>query len=97
MRVENIFFSNCELPTIDLHSEEFVLDAVYKLERGLYLNYKNGHKVCRIIFGVGNGVLKNEVEKSLKENPLAQNFEQEKSEGEKLELSVDTYPLDRFF
>ncbi len=73
-------FANPEV-TIDLHEFRNPSEALEYLERELYFAYKNGTEFVRVIHGIGSGVMKDNVTKSLNNNPLIQDFVLEDSGG----------------
>jgi dsDNA-specific endonuclease/ATPase MutS2 len=67
---------------IDLHGSDNVSDALDLLDSSLYSAYKNKEKYCRIICGIGKGILKKEVLKSIKNNPMIKDFREGESGGD---------------
>lgn len=66
-----MFYNN--IPTIDLHGE--TKDTSRLLVREFINdNYKLKYKKVLIIHGIGEGILKKEVHKILKDNKLVKNF-----------------------
>ena len=76
-----LFGNDPNIYTIDLHSSENITQALAQLESGLFLGFKRKQNYCRIIYGVGKGVLKKEVMQVLKNNPMIKNFCEEEGGG----------------
>lgn len=77
------FFSasiNPSLPTIDLHNSGSVSEALEKLEKGLSIFVQN-EQYCRVVHGIGEGVLAAAVHESLNKNPLVAEWREEENGG----------------
>lgn len=72
---------NQELPTIDLHDIEFIQEALDQLETKLFAFSNAGEHYCRIIHGIGAGVLAEAVHEVLNKNPLVTEWKEEESGG----------------
>lgn len=68
------------LPTIDLHYSGSVSDALEKLEKGLS-NFVQMEQYCRVVHGIGEGVLATAVHESLNKNPLVAEWREEENGG----------------
>jgi len=62
------------IPEIDLHECSSVSDGLEMLEQGLYAFSKDGDRYCRVIHGIGSGVLASSVQDELKNHPLVADF-----------------------
>jgi len=73
---ETIFIalSNNNILTIDLHKSDNVVNALEQLEKELFFIFKKNEKYCKVIYGVGSGVLKNKVLEALDKNPMVKDF-----------------------
>ena len=67
--------------TIDLHSAGSLDNALDQLETGLYQAYSEGHPYCKIIHGIGEGVLTVESHKILKVHTLVKALKLEENGG----------------
>lgn len=67
--------------TVDLHSAGSLRKALEWLESGLYQAHAEGHPYCKIIHGIGEGVLTVESHKLLKVHPLVKAFKLEENGG----------------
>lgn len=67
---------------IDLHKSENVVDALDQLEKELFFAFKNKIKYCRVVYGVGEGILRKEVLQNLKKHPLICSFKEGESGGD---------------
>ncbi len=70
-----------DLPTIDLHGITPVQRAIDRLERDLYRFYENGDKTCRVIYGIGEGVMAKHVQAALDKNPMVHEWHHEQTGG----------------
>ena len=59
-----------DISTIDLHHTTNVFDALEQLERELFLFGKSNVRYCRVVHGIGKGVLANAVHEALTKNPM---------------------------
>ena len=66
MNLEDVIFTD-NLPVLDLHGFDRNY-AVLKINEFISDNKKMKNSICLIIHGIGNGVLKKETEKALKNN-----------------------------
>ncbi|OGH77533.1 MAG: hypothetical protein A3C10_01385 [Candidatus Magasanikbacteria bacterium RIFCSPHIGHO2_02_FULL_48_18] len=62
------------IPVIDLHAAETTHDALDQLESGLFLFSQKKEPYCRVVHGIGGGILKEAVHTALKESPLVKDF-----------------------
>lgn len=58
---------NSNLPTLDLHGE-YRFSAKVLIEEFINDNYKLGNRKIVIVHGIGQGIMKDEVKKCLKNN-----------------------------
>lgn len=72
---------NPSLPTIDLHGERFVTDATERLEREAFLFAQQGNSTCRIIYGIGEGKMRQAVLEVISKNPMFGDYAEEESGG----------------
>jgi len=70
-----------DIPTIDLHGMRHMMSALEELEKKLYTYYQQGNKICRVIYGIGEGVLAKEVQDSLTKNPMVREWHHEETGG----------------
>lgn len=56
--------------TIDLHGMGSVAEALPYLEQELYRVSQSGVPYCKVVHGIGTGVLRSAVQEALKKNPL---------------------------
>ncbi len=68
---------DAKAPVIDLHQTDSVAGALELLERELFSLYKEGESYCRVVHGLGDGVLSKAVQETLQENPLVAQWEVE--------------------
>jgi dsDNA-specific endonuclease/ATPase MutS2 len=84
--MEDILYQTLEndrsLFVIDLHKSENVTDALDQLEKELFSAFQNKVKYCRVVHGIGEGVLKKAVVENLKRNPLVYDFREGESGGD---------------
>ena len=69
----NLFEHLINIPIIDLHDLSPV-EAVEKLHRELYTLGVHKSEFCRVVHGVGQGVLEKIVSEELSKNPLIEVF-----------------------
>ena len=67
--------------TIDLHSFLDPASALEKLETELYRAQKLGQRYCRVVHGIGEGILASKVQDNLSQNPLVKAWKLEESGG----------------
>lgn len=67
---------------IDLHKSENVDDALDQLEKELFFAFQNKIKYCRVVHGIGEGILKKAVVEYLKKHPLVSDFKEGESGGD---------------
>jgi len=72
------------IPTIDLHHTDNIPDALILLEQGLFSFFQQGHKVCRVIHGIGEGKMAQAVHDSLAKNPMVVEAKMEENGGSTL-------------
>jgi dsDNA-specific endonuclease/ATPase MutS2 len=70
-----------KIPEVDLHDTDNTLDALDILEREIFLIYKKGGRQCRIIHGIGAGILAGVVHGALQKNPLIKKREESEDGG----------------
>lgn len=63
-----------DLFLIDLHRSDNIPDALEYLEKEIYSAWKNKVKYCRVVCGIGEGILKGKTRDALKTNPLVADF-----------------------
>ncbi len=63
-------FAAATLPEIDLHTTESVVEALETLEHELYRLVRQGSAYCRVIHGIGGGVLAAAVHEVFAVHPL---------------------------
>ncbi|MEK7644467.1 MAG: Smr/MutS family protein [Patescibacteria group bacterium] len=68
------------LPTIDLHNFGSVSDALEKLGKGLS-DFVQKEQYCRVVHGIGEGVLAVAVHESLNKNSLVAEWREEENGG----------------
>ena len=69
------------LPTIDLHGERFVTDAMEQLEREAFRISQERNTACRIIYGLGEGTMRKAVLDVIIKNPMFGEYIEEDSGG----------------
>ncbi|MBT3418927.1 MAG: Smr/MutS family protein [Candidatus Magasanikbacteria bacterium] len=62
------------ISTIDLHNTTEVFSALEQLERELFLFGKSEMRYCRVVHGIGKGVLANAVHDALIKNPMVHEY-----------------------
>ena len=67
---------------IDLHKSENVSDALDQLEKELFAAFRNKVQYCRVVHGIGEGILKKAVVKYLEKHPLVSDFKEGESGGD---------------
>lgn len=75
---------NEDIPIIDLHVFHSIHEALDELENTLFSLCKGknqGDVYCRIIHGIGSGVLADAVHNALKKNPLVEEWMEEETGG----------------
>jgi len=72
---------NANAAEIDLHEYHEVFSAMQELESELFALHQAGEQHCRIIHGIGSGVMQQATHNALKKNPMVLAFEQESSGG----------------
>lgn len=78
----SVLINDDSLFLIDLHESKNVVDALEQLEKGLYFAVKNKIKYCRVVCGIGEGVLKKEVLRNLQKHSLVYDFREGESGGD---------------
>lgn len=69
------------IPTIDLHGIEHTATALEQLEKELFSFYTKKQRLCRVVHGIGEGVLAAAVHQALSANPMVQEWQEEESGG----------------
>lgn len=69
------------LANIDLHNSKNTAEALDQLEKELFFIFKKGEKYCRIIYGIGEGVLREKALNYIKKHPLIIEYKEEDSGG----------------
>ncbi|NCO05063.1 MAG: Smr/MutS family protein [Candidatus Magasanikbacteria bacterium] len=75
MSLEEIFFAaqlDQHIHSIDLHEYATVPEALEQLERQLFFCYQKHISYCRVIHGIGEGILMTHVHGALAKNPMVQ-------------------------
>lgn len=67
--------------TIDLHAAGDVPAALEQLERALFGAYQAKEKQLRVIYGIGEGVLRGAVLEALRKNPMVRRVDEEDTGG----------------
>ncbi len=70
-----------QAPVIDLHEADSVAGALVLLDQHVHHLYAAGENYCRVIHGVGEGILMRAVHKALSEHPLVAAWEVENHGG----------------
>ena len=70
-----------DLPMIDLHATGGITDALTMLDQELYHLSLQKTLACRVVYGIGEGVLRRAVLQELKRHPLVQGVVEESSGG----------------
>ncbi len=68
------------ISTIDLHNAGSVSEALEQLGKGLS-EFVQKEQYCRIVHGIGEGILANAVHESLNKNPLVVEWREEENGG----------------
>jgi dsDNA-specific endonuclease/ATPase MutS2 len=63
--------------TIDLHDTGSVGEALDKLEQELFFLQKKDTAYCRVVYGIGEGILQEAVLEALGKNPIVQKSKDE--------------------
>ena len=74
---ETLFLSlshSGDIPRIDLHTSSNINEALDQLERELFFFSKNKEKFIKIIYGIGEGVLREKVIEAVSEHPLIKSY-----------------------
>lgn len=74
------------LPIVDLHRAGDLLTALDQLDQGLDQAIRSGARACRVIYGVGEGILSREVHKKLTKNKQILGWQEEESGGSSVVL-----------
>lgn len=70
------------IDSIDLHATHSVDEAITKLEKELYkISQKENTRYCRVIHGIGEGILASAVQKYLRKHPMVESLKQEENGG----------------
>ncbi len=70
--IENYMLFN-NLPELDLHGQDR-FSAVILADSFIKENLKMGNKLIKIVHGIGEGILKSEIHKFLKNNKLVREY-----------------------
>ena len=84
MTSDEILFSaslSSSVPTVDLHAAHRAAQAESMLQSRLHEFYSSGAKACRVIHGIGKGILTNMVTKELDSNPIVADWTREDHGG----------------
>lgn len=65
------------IETIDLHTEQTVSDAIQQLDHELFVFNNRRVAVCRIVYGIGTGVLRSAVLGAIQKHPLIEEWMEE--------------------
>jgi len=82
--LEEIFFAasiDQDISAIDLHGIANPARAIEQLESQLFLLFQNKVKYCRVVHGIGAGVLARAVHGVLGKNPMVHGWKEEESGG----------------
>lgn len=63
------FFEHTDLPEVDLHHYRSIEEALDACDREVFAMSQAGITHCRVIHGIGSGVLQQAVHASLEKNP----------------------------
>jgi len=63
------------MPTVDLHTASSPGDADMQLEKALFFFVSHHEQACRVVHGIGEGVLTKMVHRVLTKNPLVEDFQ----------------------
>ncbi len=66
---------------IDLHAAHSVTDALEQLEHELFLVYTKKETECRVIHGIGEGILARAVHAELDKHPMIRRWQEEEHGG----------------
>ncbi len=66
---------------IDLHDKGHVADALDHMEKQLFFLAQKKVSSCRVIHGIGSGVLARAVHEALEKNPLIVDFQEDERGG----------------
>jgi len=83
-RIKDIFFAaslDQNILTIDLHGIPSIYEALEQLEQELFLFYKQKQRYCRVVTGIGTGVLQNAVFAALEKHPMVAHVEKGEQGG----------------
>lgn len=73
--------------SIDLHVTRSVEEAIEKLEKELYkISQKENIRYCRVIHGIGEGILASAVQTYLRKHPMVFSIKQEENGGSTIVL-----------
>ncbi len=72
------------IETIDLHTEQTVPDALQQLDHELFIFYNRRVAVCRIVYGIGTGVLRSAVLAAIRQHPFIEEWMEEDGGGSAL-------------
>lgn len=67
--------------TIDLHQAGDLHTAIEEFERGLDKAFQSKMRACRVIYGVGAGILAREIHQKLAKNKHIQAWQEEETGG----------------
>ena len=68
-------------PVIDLHQADSVTGALFLLDEQLHRLYSVGENYCRVVHGVGEGILSGAVQSALRESVIVAQWEVEAHGG----------------
>ncbi len=60
------------IPVIDLHSTDSISEALEKMERELFRLHIQRVRYCKVVHGIGSGLLADAVHRVLNKHPLVQ-------------------------
>ena len=63
-----------KIPTIDLHGSSGIVEALEMMEKELFSFSKRKDNFVKVIYGIGEGVLKERVVESVKNHPLIKSY-----------------------
>jgi len=64
-----------DIYTIDLHGILSMQTAMEQLEKGVFFCSTHDYDMCRVVHGIGSGVMKHAVHAALKASPLVEDFQ----------------------